>query len=55
MIEGTKISREEVLERLAQYAILASGAGHPFADALLLVYINDEDISEAYRKVGKCY
>jgi len=50
------VTKEELIAKLKECA--ANGdleVAHWDADQLLLEYINDQDITEAYRDVGKWY
>ena len=52
----TKLSKLELLKRLADCAKPSdTEAAHGEADALLLEYINDEDIRAAYDAIDKWY
>ena len=54
--EGETLSREDLICRLKQLAIhYDAEAAHFHADDLLLTYIDDEAISEAFRGVPREY
>lgn len=49
------MTRDELLIELRKIDPESSEEGHMEADALLVVFINDPEIAEAYGAIGKWY
>lgn len=52
-MKGMKI--EELLSYLKDLEDLEAETAHAKADALLLVYINDAEVTEAFKRIPKWY
>jgi len=49
------VSKEELISKLRECQDKPLDEGHAEADELLLTWIDDEKIEEAYRQVRRCF